>query len=120
MATNHHPTETPGGLNSTASKPVPTDCPKWSRCTAPICPLDPDWRNRRMLKGESICAYLLEASRHHGRLPERVNVTQGLRSAIAEAYPQIKLAAYPIQRRLRRAAVAGPRLGRKPGSRDKC
>ena len=120
MASNHHPTGALGTLSGSSSDQAPSDCPKWSRCNAPICPLDSDWRTRRMLKGEPICAYLLEASRYDGRLPERVNVTRTMRLAIAVAYLEIKDARYPIQPRLRRAAAAGPRLGRKPGKQDEC
>ncbi|MBU1091887.1 hypothetical protein KKA27_03450 [Patescibacteria group bacterium] len=31
------------------------NCPRFSFCSAPICPLDPDWKNRTYLPGEPIC-----------------------------------------------------------------
>ncbi len=37
-----------------------TDCSKFDRCSAPICPLDPEWQKRTHVKGERICFYLLE------------------------------------------------------------
>jgi hypothetical protein len=37
-----------------------TDCPRFERCSAPICPLDSDWQERTQLKGEPTCFYLLE------------------------------------------------------------
>lgn len=38
-------------------------CPKFHHCNAPLCPLDPDWRERSMLQGENLCHYLCEASK---------------------------------------------------------
>jgi len=35
-------------------------CPKFSRCNAPICPLDNEWHLRNMLNHEPVCFYLLE------------------------------------------------------------
>jgi hypothetical protein len=35
-------------------------CPKWNKCSAPICPLDDEWDRRRMLADEPVCFYLLE------------------------------------------------------------
>lgn len=31
-------------------------CPKFNSCSAPICPLDKDWKSR--VKGGDICPYL--------------------------------------------------------------
>jgi len=39
------------------------DCPKFQACSVPICPLDPNWRKRRHLKGERVCFYLCEAQK---------------------------------------------------------
>ena len=36
-------------------------CPKFDGCSAPICPLDPDWSRRIHRKGEPLCFYLLES-----------------------------------------------------------
>jgi hypothetical protein len=38
----------------------PNTCPKFDNCSAPICPLDPDWHTRRMLRDERVCYYLLK------------------------------------------------------------
>ena len=39
----------------------PEDCPKFARCNAPICPLDPDWEQRSHLQGDSSCLYMRES-----------------------------------------------------------
>ncbi len=42
-------------------------CPKWKKCSAPICPLDEAILNRKHLPGERVCIYLLELVKPHGR-----------------------------------------------------
>jgi len=31
------------------------ECPRFSKCSAPICPLDPDWTERVYIEGEEKC-----------------------------------------------------------------
>jgi len=38
-------------------------CPKYQSCSAPICPLDPNWRKALHLKHERVCFYLCEAQK---------------------------------------------------------
>jgi len=40
---------------------VPSDCPEYVRCNAPICPLDAQWHQRTYHAGESTCLFLREA-----------------------------------------------------------
>ena len=40
---------------------TPTDCPKFNRCNASLCPLDEHWRRRSMTYGDSVCFYLTES-----------------------------------------------------------
>lgn len=35
-------------------------CPRWDRCSANVCPLDPDWRHRSHADGESVCSLAQE------------------------------------------------------------
>jgi len=37
------------------------ECPKFESCSAPICPLDAQWRMRAHNPGDRICFYLREA-----------------------------------------------------------
>lgn len=39
------------------------DCPKWHKCSAPICPLDAEWSLRKHIKSERVCFYLAEAAK---------------------------------------------------------
>lgn len=49
---------------------TPEDCPKFLTCSAPICPLDSNFRKRVHLERERICIYLREAAKPISRLPE--------------------------------------------------
>lgn len=94
-----------------------TDCPKFKGCDAPICPLDPDWRKRRHLEGESICLYLREYSKPAIRPILDHVVPMELLSVIAEAYTSVLSTYGPIRRALKRISktpskiLSGSRLG---------
>lgn len=40
---------------------APSACPKWDKCSAPLCPLDPALFKRVMRNDEPVCYYLTEA-----------------------------------------------------------
>ena len=48
-----------------------TACPRFHRCSATKCPLDPDTRHRVHLPGDPVCHYLLNAMKPEttGTLP---------------------------------------------------
>ena len=88
-------------------------CPKYERCSSPICPLDPDWRRRNMLNDESVCFYLSESVKNGAR-----NVFEG--AGLGELYEVVVLASpfisatYPrIYRALERAKQTGSRMARR-------
>ena len=43
------------------------DCPKYSACSANVCPLDDDRHLRSHLNGERVCYYLTEAVKRDAR-----------------------------------------------------
>lgn len=45
-------------MNSLSS---PMQCPKWTACNAPVCPLDPNYRLCQTRNGEASCLWLREA-----------------------------------------------------------
>jgi len=86
------------------------ECPKWSRCSAPLCPLDPNWENTRFTRYDSICFYMLEAVKRgaEGRFGER-----GLGPLLAEisnAIPAFCDRYGRIRRSLTRATLSGSRM----------
>ena len=44
----------------------PEECPKYRRCSANVCPLDPHVDRRTHLRGERVCLWLREWSKPHG------------------------------------------------------
>jgi hypothetical protein len=40
---------------------TPQACPKYQTCSAPICPLDKNWKLRVLCNEDSTCFYLLES-----------------------------------------------------------
>ncbi len=118
------------------------DCPRFDRCSAPICPLDRDWRLRKHLSGEPICAYLREAAKQGGKLPLNGEnrpisgdlggyisrepdkaipayqvtpvIPYDIRKSVNKAYTAIRTRFTDIRRRLDRAATSPSRLGKRP------
>lgn len=52
--------QTPSESESDNGSGLMCRCPKFLRCSAPLCPLDPDWRKRRHVKGDHVCRWLTE------------------------------------------------------------
>ena len=89
-------------------------CPKYQGCSAPICPLDPNWHNTRHLKGERICFYLAEAQKHGSEAIFRGRGLEELYQLIVEATPDISLRWRAIEKGLAKAAKTGSRMNTKP------
>lgn len=94
-------------------------CPKFKKCSAPICPVDPDWHTRVHLKSERVCFYLREAVKAgvaqnlRGALPDK------LVEAIAEALPRIIDRYGPIRKQLLKSAKTSSKFGIRPGDRKR-
>ena len=63
------------------------DCPKFDKCSAPICPLDPDMFERTHLPGERVCFYLREYSKLHHRAAFWCVTPRKLGERVAQVYP---------------------------------
>ena len=42
------------------------ECPRYRSCSAPICPLDLDWKHRKHLPPERVCLWLTELAKPNG------------------------------------------------------
>ncbi len=93
---------------------TPESCPKFSKCSANICPLDQDWKQRTHLQGERVCFYLIELVKPGGRAVLRGVLPRKLYETIAEAHPKIIDRYAPIKRQLKRSAKTGSRLSKPP------
>ena len=65
------------------------DCNKFDACSAPICPLDTDWRIKPHLDGERSCLYLREYAKEAIRGDLRLVIPRELFNRIAEVYSAI-------------------------------
>lgn len=56
---------------------TPKACPKWTTCSAPVCPLDPNHAECQTLNGEAVCPWLREAVKADGdsRIPAEIAPT---------------------------------------------
>ncbi len=88
---------------------MPTTCPRFDHCGAPLYPLD-DWKRRYHVKGEPVCFYLREAAKRGGCLAPRGDIPKELAEKVAEAYREIIFSPCSslsdVRRRLLRAALS--------------
>ena len=87
---------------------IPAHCPRFKKCCANICPLDPNWNNHAHLRGESICFYLRRYSNPISRAKLGGYIPEQLLDVIARVHPSIIIAYGDIRRRLRRASATPP------------
>jgi hypothetical protein len=86
------------------------DCPKFSKCNAPICPLDSDWRLRRMLRDEPVCFYLLEHAKAGSKTRFEGRGLVTLHEAIGRGLPSLTARWGRLRRFYERAKNSGARL----------
>ena len=86
-------------------------CPKFDSCAAPICPLDPDWGERRHLAGERICLWLRELVKPGGEAAARKALPAVLADEVVRALPAIEASNSDIRHKLKLAAHAGSKRG---------
>jgi len=89
-------------------------CTKFQACSAPICPLDTNWRKTVHLKGERVCFYLCEAQKGGSEARFRGKGLEKLYQLMVEATPDISIRWEPIRKVLKRAAKTGSRMNTKP------
>ena len=88
----------------------PSLCPRYERCSAPICPMDPDWQRRTHLKGEAVCGLLLELSKTNGEATLRGVLRAEVADAVVTHAPDMLARYAPLRRASEKAATSGSRL----------
>ena len=90
------------------------DCPKFSSCCAPICPLDPESIGKTYINGERICFYMSEYSKPHSLIHSEGYISTALGGkqykAIASAYPIIVSLYSVIKYRLKISSTKPSRI----------
>jgi hypothetical protein len=86
------------------------ECPRYDRCNAPICPLDPDWRLRSHLAGERVCRWLTELAKPGGERELECHLQPDLVERVVQISPAILSHHALIQGSVRRASGTGSKL----------
>ncbi len=85
-------------------------CPKFKECSAPICPLDTEWRLRVYRKGEPVCFYLLEYVKPDARARFRGSIGVSIYKAIERSIDAMSRRYAPLCRALERAKRTRSRM----------
>lgn len=85
-------------------------CPKFDGCSAPICPLDPDWSRRVHRKGEPVCFYMLESVNPGTRARFKGTMAMALYHGMERSMDALCTRHAPIRRALARAKRTGARM----------
>jgi len=85
-------------------------CPKFGRCSANVCPLDPDWHLRTHGPGEPICSLALECVKTGSDERLQGVVPADVLEEVRRHLPGLASRTYVIRRALERAATSGSRL----------
>lgn len=84
-------------------------CPRFDRCNAPICPLDPNWQQARHVDGEPICRWMLELAKEGGEAEISRALVDEVADLVRDAFPRIVSATPAIARRIERASLSPSR-----------
>jgi hypothetical protein len=88
----------------------PTSCPRYLTCSAPICPLDPDWPKRSHLHEDRVCIWLTELSKPGGEQRIRLPLEGAVAQRVVQTYPEISASYGVIRNRLVASSKTGSRL----------
>lgn len=92
------------------AKCTPQACPRFERCGATICPLDPNWRLRHHQRGDRVCAFLREQAKPGGEAVFEGSLPRYIAQAIAEAAPGIYARWDTLKSAVDRAGTTGSKI----------
>ena len=88
-----------------------SQCPRYQRCSAAVCPLWKPVLEQKMIKGERVCGVLLEYQKINSRAFLTTHYGTQMMQAMAQATDHIKdRGGYLLRSALIRAASTGSRL----------
>ena len=88
---------------------TPEACHKFSKCSATICPLDPDWQLRVLRRDDKTCLNLTEFVKAQSRERFEVQQLEVLYQRIAEVLPAITSSLEHLEKRLQKASTTNSR-----------
>ena len=90
-------------------------CSRFSKCSAPICPVDREWAKRTHLRGEPVCLYLREFVKVGGETRLSGSVPNEVVQAIRNTVKPISDRYVHIRKALERAKLHGSKM-KQPGT----
>ena len=88
-----------------------SQCPRYQRCSAAVCPLWKPVLEQKMIKGERVCGVLLEYQKIESRAILATHYGTQMMQVMAQATDHIKdRGGYLLRSALNRAAKTGSRL----------
>jgi hypothetical protein len=90
-----------------------TSCPKFLRCNAPICPLDPDWQLRKHLPGDPVCGLAQEVVKDGSEARLSSNVSGETLAEVLRVLPEMTSRWGRIKSAVERAKTSGSRMDRR-------
>ena len=83
-------------------------CPRFNSCSAPLCPLDEDWRLRDMVAGDPTCTWLLEIAKGEAMTQDVPGfIRLRVATLLPDLLPSVGLA--PLRTAMKRASKTGSR-----------
>lgn len=93
-----------------------SQCPKFQKCNAPICPIDPIWDKRKHFSGDRVCFYLLEAQKVNAKALFEVRGLGYLYEVMVIHTHEISSRHNSIKKALASAKISSSRMARKVGA----
>lgn len=89
-------------------------CKKYEKCSANVCPLDPEFEKTKHFAGDRFCHYLMEHAKagskalfeHKGRID--------IHDRITEIIPKLFALSGVLKSQYEKASKTGSRMGKKP------
>ena len=89
------------------------DCPKYETCSAPICPLDTDWKLRVLCNEDPTCFYLLESVKDGSKTHFELAQLGVIYKKICEVRDDICITHKRISKKVEAAKNSGSRMARR-------
>ena len=111
FASDHPKTSTVGNhyFEETRTDLKPFDCPKFEPCSAPICPLDVEWRERTYRKGEAVCHFMRMHAKNALQGQKAGSVPEEMVETVVTVFQEICDRYAPLKTSLERAALSRPK-----------
>jgi hypothetical protein len=91
----------------------PRLCPRFEKCSIPLCPLDPDWDLRYHGKGDKVCRWLTEAVKRDGLKVLAKHLPVNAIKQIGRVWPRMQVMHVSIRRALEKASKTPSKMGLK-------